>query len=125
MNQAAERGDLEEAFRLREEHLAELTGSAGAAQARATTDSSEQRFDALESRLQRLDARRKEAPGRGDNETSPQSVMPVNESNQRDEAQPEINDEIDWANVASEVAVMQELNKAADESWQGKPAQDS
>jgi hypothetical protein len=52
MNAARERGDLDAFYQLQDEHLRELTGAPG----RLT-------LDGLEDRLERLDARRKEAPG--------------------------------------------------------------
>ena len=46
------------------------------------------------------------------------------EADQRKEEKPAAADQgIDWANVASEVSTMLELNKAANEAWQGQQGQ--
>lgn len=57
------------------------------------------------------------AMSHGDNGSETSTVIPMAEPKQREEDQPEPSSDIDWANVASEVNTMLELNKAANETW--------
>jgi hypothetical protein len=62
-----------------------------------------------------------QAPGRGDNGLRTTAVIPMADADQRKEEQPAAAEGgIDWANVASEVNTMLQLNQAANDAWQGQ-----